>query len=333
MIINIYSASEKDKEIFGQLAEDHQVNFFESTIDSDTTNNEEVEVVSVFVNSKITKETLDHFPNLKLITTRSTGFDHIDTEETNKRGIVVTNVPAYGSRTVAEFVFTLILMLSRKASEAYEALRREGQTDKNIYEGFNLTGKTLGVVGTGNIGKHTAEIGRGFSMDILAFDINPDSHWAETNSIKYVDLNTLLSSSDIISLHLPLNPQTSHIINSQNINTLKPGSILINTARGGLIETEAILKGLEKNILAGAGLDVLEGEDQLQEEVKLLLSPETTISDFKTLLANHELLDKKEVIVTPHIAFNTKEAKEEIRQITLDNIEKFIKGQTQNKVK
>jgi len=323
MIIDIYSATEEDEKTFSNLTSNHQVNFINTPLGSESPGSE-AEIISVFVNSKITKEILDKFPNLKLIATRSTGFDHINKKVAEERGIKIANVPTYGSRTVAEFVFTLLLMLSRKASEAYQTMRLEGQTDRNIYEGFNLAGKTLGIIGTGNIGKQTIEIGRGFAMEIIAYDQKPDEEWAEERGVKYVSLEELLGQSDIISLHLPLTESTKYIINKENINQCKKGIYIINTARGGLIETEALLAGLNEGLVAGAGLDVLEGEEELQDEMKLLLSDQTKVSEFKKLLANHELLDLKQVIVTPHIAFNTKEAKEEIRQTTLENIKNFL---------
>lgn len=331
MIIDIYSGTAEDEKTFQSLTEDHQVNFIKDPLGPESPDSE-ADIISIFINSKVTKETLDKFPKLKLIATRSTGFDHIDKEAAEERGVSITNVPTYGSRTVAEFVFALLLMLSRKAGEAYQTMRLEGQTDRNIYEGFNLAGKTLGIIGTGNIGKETVKIGKGFAMEVIVHDQKPDETWAKETGVKYVSLEEVLNQSDVISLHLPLTEETKHLINKQNIKKCKRGLYIINTARGGLIETEALLVGLNEGLIAGAGLDVLEGEEELQDEMKLLLSDQTPADEFKKLLANHELLDSNQVIVTPHIAFNTKEAKEEIRQTTLINIKTWLEGKPQNQI-
>ncbi|MEX0918700.1 MAG: NAD(P)-dependent oxidoreductase [Candidatus Paceibacterota bacterium] len=329
MKIAIYSASEKDKELFGQLRAEHEVVFFDEARPAEAPVSD-ADIISVFIDSEITAETLDKLPKVSLITTRSTGFDHIDTIEARKRNIAVCNVPTYGARTVAEFAFALIFALNRQVNEAYEVLRREGQTDRKIYEGFDLNGKTIGVIGTGHIGANVIRIARGFAMKVIASDLHPNQELINETGVTYLDLNELLAQADIISLHLPLNDGTRHILNQGNISQCKPGSIIINTARGGLIETTALLKGLKDGRIRGAGLDVLEGEEHLNDELSLLLNDATPIEDYKALLADHELLDLPQVIVTPHIAFNTAEAKAEIREITLRNIQEFISGHQTN---
>ncbi len=279
-------------------------------------------VISVFINSHIGKKELEKMPKLKLISTRSTGFDHIDLEECSKRGILVANVPFYGENTVAEHAFALILALSRKVHKAYLKVM-EGDFSLDGLRGFDLKGRTLGVVGVGHIGLHTIRIGRGFGMNVLAFDLHRDEFMSEVLGFSYTDLNYLLGNSDIVSLHLPYNKHTHHIINRRNIRKFKRGALLINTARGGLVDTGALLYGLEKGILGGAGLDVLEEEALVKEESQLLVKDEPT-EKIKTLLRDQIILKMGNVVYTPHNAFNSEEALQRILSTTLDNISSFM---------
>jgi len=196
--------------------------------------------------------------------------------------------------------------------------------------GFDLMGKTLGIVGAGHIGMHVARIARGFEMNVVAFDAKPDKKLAKKLGFAYVSLEDLLRNSDIITLHLPLNPHTEHLINSENINLVKKGAYLINTSRGGIVETGALVKALDEGILAGAGLDVLEEECYITEESQLLSPEFTKKCDIRTLLQNHILMEKPNVIITPHNAFNSKEALERILQTTVENIQSFLKNKPIN---
>ncbi len=227
------------------------------------------DAIAIFIYSQITKRILDQLPNLKLITTMSTGYDHIDLEECKKRGITVCNVPTYGENTVAEHTFALILTLSRKIIESVNRTRRGDFSLKGL-RGFDLKGKTIGIVGCGNIGRHVARIAKGFKMKILVYDVCKDMKFAKQIGFKYVDLNILLKKSDIITLHVPLLPATKHMINKDNIKLIKKGAILINTARGGVVDTTALIKALDKGILSAAALDVLEEEELIKEEKQLL---------------------------------------------------------------
>lgn len=293
----------------------------------------QAEAVSVFINNKIDRQILDKLPNLKFIATRSTGFDHIDLAECRQRGIIVVNVPDYGQNTVAEFTFALILALSRKVYLAYEQVR-ELNFDTKRLGGFDLRGKTLGIIGLGHIGQYVAKIANGFEMKVVAYTRRPDSQVAKKLNVNLLrSLKGLLRQSDIITLHLPYNPQTHHLINKENIRFIKQGALLINTARGGLIDTEALLKALNKKILAGAALDVLEEEGLMGDEDKLFFNRQQTPFKFKTVAENYYLIERDDVIVTPHIAFKTTEAIERILKTTLANIEMFYKGKLQNLVK
>jgi D-lactate dehydrogenase len=300
------------------------------TIDN-VKNFSDAEVVSTFVYSQLSKEVIDNLPNLKFIATRSTGFDHIDVDYCRQKGILVTNVPEYGSRTVAEHTFALILTLTRKIYQSINQVKNFDFNHKNI-RGIDLFGKTIGVVGIGKIGLEVIKIAKGFGMRILAFNRSKKEELAKELGFSYVDFQTLLKESDIVSLHLPYTKETHHIINKQNIELFKRGSFLINTARGGLVETEALVLGLEKGILAGVGLDVLEGEKEVMDEIEVLTSSYKKDVDLKTLVLNHVLVNHPKVIITPHNAFNTKEALERITKTTIENIKAFLNNTSKNLV-
>jgi D-lactate dehydrogenase len=291
----------------------------------------DAEIVSPFIYSKLTAERLAKLPKLKMVATRSTGFDHIDMAECARRGITVCNVPFYGENTVAEHTFALILALSRKVHEAFVRVRA-GNFSLEGLRGFDLKDKTIGVVGAGRIGLHVIRIARGFGMKVLAFDVKRDNFWAEVLGFEYAELDDLLGRSDIITLHAPYNRHTHHLINRDNIHKFKRGAILINTARGGLVNTDALLKGLDDGILAGAGLDVLEGEEAIYEE-SALLGDATNPEKLRTAIQNHVILKKPNVVFTPHNAFNSQEALERILDTTAENIAAFAAGAAKNVVR
>ena len=293
---------------------------------------QEAEIVSVFVDSEVSADIIGALPKLKLIATRSTGYDHIDRAFAKTKNIAVANVPSYGARTVAEFAFGLILNLSRKIFNAKHQLVESDNFEIERLEGFDLYGKTLGVVGTGKIGKNMIRIAQGFGMNIIAYDVRPDEEFAQEQNIKYASLDELLAAADIITLHAPYLKETHHLINSANITKIKKGAYLINTARGELVDTDALFKALASGQIAGAGLDVLESERQLKEEAELLTRTPEKIKDIKTLLQNHVLINLPNVIITPHIAFFSKEAHEEILKTTAENIKAFIAGSAINLV-
>ena len=295
--------------------------------ETNSDNYKDVEGIGVFIYSQINKKILDKLPNLRFITTMSTGFDHIDITECKKRNIQVSNVPFYGENTVAEHTFSLILSLSRKIPQSVERTKKEDFSYDGL-RGFDLKGKTLGVIGTGHIGRHVIRMAKGFEMKILAFDAFPDIKAAKKMGFEYAkNLKELLQNSDIITLHAPYNKKTHHLINSKNIKSIKKGALLVNTARGGLIETKALLEGLNRGILSGVGLDVLEEEIMVKEE-KQLLSKNFSKKKLKTALEDHILIHDDRVIITPHNAFNSEEALKRILDTTVENIEGFANKKT-----
>ncbi len=290
----------------------------------------DAEIVSVFINSVVDKQVLDAFPKLKLIAARSTGFDHIDTEACKKRGVLAANVPSYGEHTVAEFTFALLLSLSRKIHQAYDQVRETGNFSSEGLRGFDLNGKTIGVVGAGRIGRNVVRIARGFDMRILAYDTHADEEFAKRQDFRYVPLDELFEASDIITLHVPYTNSTHHLINAQSIGRMKKGAYLINTSRGSVVETEALVRALKDGRLGGAALDVLEEEGAYQDEAAFLASGPAEPEELRTLLANHVLIDMPNVIVTPHNAYNSWEGVRRILHATSANISSFIAGRPRN---
>ena len=313
------------------LFEGHELHLSTEPLNERTlTEEHDAEIVSVFVHSNLNRAALDKLPNLKFIATRSTGFDHIDLGHCRERGIRVSNVPSYGENTVAEHTFALILALSRNIHKAFVHTLAHDIPFAEL-RGFDLAGKTLGVIGAGRIGLHVIKLANGFGMTVVAFDVRQEPLLAEVLNFRYVSVVELLGVSDIISLHCPYSPKTHHLINPDNIQRIKRGALLINTARGGLIDPAALTRALDEGILAGAALDVLEGEELLKDE-RQILAQSLAQDKLRTLLLNHSLLNRDNVVITPHIAFNSREAVQRILETTLDNLRAFLRGQPRNLV-
>lgn len=329
MKITFFEATESEKEELSKLLGSHEVSFYSEKLTPETAAlAKDSEVVSVFINSEVNKEVLDLLPTAKLIQTRSTGFDHLNISAIKESGKSAANVPGYGSHTVAEFAFALMLNLSRHTFSARQQVM-EGEMGAAGMRGFELFGKTLGVVGIGRIGKNVIKIANGFGMKVLAYDVYPDQVFAKEQGFEYAELETVMRGADILTLHAPYNEKNHHLINKENIGWLKKGAYLINTARGELVETDALLRALERGDIAGAGLDVLESERQLKDEDKLLRGGED-MADYKTLYEDHVLMDMENVILTPHIAFDTEEGVREILTVTAKTIAAFSAGNPEN---
>jgi D-lactate dehydrogenase len=315
------------------LCEAGPVKAFKETADVVLDRIKDAVILSTFIHSKVDKDIIDAMPNLKFITTRSTGFDHIDTAYAKSKRIVVSNVPTYGENTVAEHTFALILSVARNLKRAQFKIS-EGDFSIKELMGFDLKGKTVGVVGTGHIGLRVIKMAVGFSMNVIAFDPTQNQFLAEVLGFKYVDFETLLRESDIITLHAPYSEKTHHMINEGNVGLIKKGAILINTARGGLVDTAALTRALDEGILSGAGLDVLEGEDLILEEKQLLRKKKELYNPEKLQLTlrNAFILQRENVVFTPHIAFYSEEAVRRILDTTVENIKSFLKGSPVNVV-
>lgn len=331
--IAFFEIEEWEKPYLKKELKNNKLYFFNDITNENNINKiKDVDIISVFIYSKVNKKILDKLKSLKLIVTRSTGFDHIDVKECKKRKIVVCNISTYGENTVAEHTFALILNLTRKIHKAWERTRRLDFSQEGL-RGIDLRGKTLGIVGVGSIGQHVARISNGFEMDTIAFDIFKNKKLEKELNFKYVSFDYLLRNSDIITLHCPYNKHTHHLINKNNIKKIKKGALLINTARGSLIETDALVNALDKGILKGAGLDVLEDECHVKEDTQVMSRHFPKKCDMRIILENHILAKKNNVIITPHNAFNSVEALQRILETTVDDVKGFLRNKIINKVK
>lgn len=248
--------------------------------------------------------------NLTMLSVWQTGYDHIDLKAATEKGVVVSNVPDYAFDSVAEMVFALALNLLRKVHIADTRLR-EGDFDWRNYVGNQIMGKTIGVIGTGSIGVRVIQIAHGFNMNVISVTGHPSAEKERKLGIKFVDMDTLLSESDIVTLHVPLTPSTEKMIGAKELAKMKNSAILINTARGKVVDEAALIEALKEKKIRGAGLDVFEKEP-------------LPVSDPLTKLEN--------VVLTPHIAFLTEESLEECTYVCIQNIERFVEGKPQNVV-
>jgi D-lactate dehydrogenase len=323
---------EWEKEYLKRNLRNYTISFFEDELNkSNVEKVKDFDIISIFIYSKIDKDLISKLKKVKSIITRSTGFDHIDIRACNTHHIKVYNIPRYGSNTVAEFTFALMLAITRKIVKSNERVRQLN-FDLDGLRGIDIKDKTLGIVGLGEIGTHVAEIAKGFGMKIIVYTAVKDMTIAKKFGLKYVDFNSLLKNSDIITFHVPLTPQTKHMINQKNINFIKKGAILINTSRGEVIETEAVINALDKKILSGVGFDVLEEEELIKDE-RELLSKKHSRDEIKAALEENILLEYDNVVITPHNAFNTDEALQRILDITIQNVKNTINNKPDNLVK
>jgi len=297
---------------------------------ADTMIDPETTILGVFVDSHVDKTLIKELPDLMHIATFSTGYDHIDLKATKRKKITVSSVPHYGENTVAEYALALILALTRKLYPSVKRVK-EGVYDYHALRGIDLCGKTVGIIGTGKIGMHLIHMLEGFNTKIIAYDPHGDKKIAKEHGFTYVPFDTLIEESHIISLHVPLLPTTKHMINLKVIKKMREGVYIINTARGGLIDSEALVWGLQTGHVAGAGLDVLEEELMFKtpEKILTLKSP----AAIKRSLMENIIIDHPHTIVTPHNAFNSVEACQRIVDTAIDNILQAIKGNPTNLVK
>jgi D-lactate dehydrogenase len=271
------------------------------------------QAVCVFVNDKLDRACLEVLAaqGVKLVALRCTGFNNVDLSAAGELGLVVTRVPAYSPYAVAEHAVALLLSLNRKIHRAFNRVRELNFSLSGLV-GFDLHGKTVGIVGTGKIGRVAARILRGFDMTVLAYDPFPDAEWAKQTGVTYTDARTLAQRSDVVTLHIPLTPQTKHIICRETLELLKPGAILINVSRGALIDTTALIEALKSGKLGGVALDVYEEEEGIFFED---LSGEVLQDDELA-----RLLTFPNVLITAHQAFLTREALGDIARTTVANL-------------
>jgi D-lactate dehydrogenase len=298
----------------------HQLSFLDARLSSETCALAAgAEAVCVFVGDRVDAAVLQSIQRTgtRALLLRSAGFDHVDLIAAAQLDIPVLRVPAYSPHAVAEHAFALLLGLVRRIPRAHARVR-DGNFSLDGLVGFELSGRTFGVIGTGRIGQAVARIARGFGCRVLACDIQPDAELARELGVKYVALEELLGASDIVSLHAPLTPQTHHIIDAARLGAMKPGCILINTSRGALVDTSALVEALKGGRLGGAALDVYEREGGLffRDRSGEVLTDELLM--WLNSLPN--------VLITAHQGFLTEEALANIAATTLANATDFAAG-------
>jgi D-lactate dehydrogenase len=306
---------------------------------------EDAEVVSGFIYSPVGPEFLEAHPALRLVTTRSTATDHLDVAACHARGVTVCHVPGYGDTTVAEHTFALLLALSRRLRETMLTPTR-GKFSYEAVRGFDLCGKTLGIIGAGHIGRRVAALARAFQMEVLAFDVVTSE---EEPGMQFVPLDDLLARSHVVSLHASLTDATRHVLNRETLAKCRRGVLVINTARGGLIDTGALRDALDSGQVGGAGIDVLEDERVMRAPASRIIASEIVaklhadanareahdaerLAALQEIMLGDAILSRPNVVFTPHVAFNSEEAVERLLATTVENIRAFLEGKPVNVV-
>ena len=323
MKVSIFSTKSYDRQFFtaANAQYQHELTFLEPRLDRQTALlAKDAIAVCVFVNDEVDQATIEVLANLnvRLLALRSAGYNHVDVQAAKHLGIKLVRVPAYSPYAVAEHTVGLILTLNRKLHRAYNRVR-EGNFSLEGLLGFDLHDRTIGIIGTGRIGSIFAKIMTGFGCKVLAYDLyhNPE---CEAIAVEYVDLPQLLSQSDIISLHCPLSPETHHLINEEAIAQMKPHAMLINTSRGALIDTNAVITALKSSQIGALGLDVYEQESKLffEDHSDRILQDDTFA----------RLMTFPNVMITGHQAFFTEDAMRAIAEVTLANITQIEQEQS-----
>ncbi len=319
MKISFFSSKSYDATYFNRYNTSHQLKFFDTHLSLESVDLIiDSQAVCVFVNDRLDANVMAQLAarNVKIIALRCAGFNNVDLKAAQSYGIAVVRVPAYSPHAVAEHAVALIMTLNRKTHKAYNRVR-EGNFSLERLTGFDIFGKTVGVIGTGKIGEAFAKIMKGFGCRVLAYDLQPHPELVALG-IEYVSLNELFANSDIVSLHCPLTPQTTRLINADTLQQMKPNAMLINTSRGGLVDTNAVIKALKSGHLAYLGIDVYEQEADL------------FFNDFSESIIQDDVLMRlmsfPNVLITSHQGFFTEEALCQIAQTTFQNIADFEAG-------
>lgn len=337
MKISFVETERSEEDFFAGELPEHDLEFADGSGEV----SEDAEIVSVFIYSKIDTAFLDAHPLVRLISTRSTTLDHIDGDACRRRGVAVRSIRIYGDHTVAEHTFALLLGLSRRLRDVMEG-HRKGGLSLEALRGFELRGKTLGIIGAGRIGRQVIPIARAFGMPVFVHDPYLGATERELG-VPNVNLGELLSRSDVVSIHAALTPETYHLLNAETIKKCRRGVIILNTARGALIDSSALSEALESGHVAGAGLDVLEAEGVMRQQAADIVAAEIVerlhspfapqesrdpahLRHFCELMHGESLLKRRNVVFTPHIGFNSVEAINRINHETVAHIREFAGG-------
>lgn len=332
--ITFFDCSDYDKLFFEkECFEKYKTFFTKKSLNFSINLTEEMkesEIISCFTISVLSEKILNNFPKLELIALRCVGFNNIDIDYCKKNNIKVVNSRGYGNRTVAEFALGLLLDVSRNISKSYLSLL---DNERKKYEaGIELKGKTIGIIGVGSIGSELVKISHGLGMNVLGYDLFKNKELIEKYDLKYLNLDDVLANSDFISLHSPLTKETYHMINEEKLSLMNENAIIVNTARGELIDTKALYKALSFGTIKGAGLDVLECEESFNDKDLKYDMDYLDKQTIKQILLNHEITKLDNVVITPHIAYDTQEAICNIHKITIDNINSYFSGKLKNNV-
>ena len=331
----VFDFRDSEREFFDKNnLKDFELTFIKEPLNSETELNEKIindtDIISVFTTSSVTEDVLKRFRNLRIVSTRSSAHDHIDTDYCTNHNIAVFNIEQYGKNSVAEYAVSLILALVRNLLPAYFDMKNHSINHKK-YEGRVLSSYTIGIIGCGAIGSAVAKIARFFGMRVLihSYMKNPELN----GSCEFVQLDELLSESDIISLHLPYDGENYHMISTEEFNKMKDGVYIVNTARGELLDIKVLYDNLIKGKVAGAALDVLECEfiSTYKGEIASVIE-DAEQHCIETALITQKLFNMDNVIITPHIAYNTREAVNYILDETFNLIRDYLKGENTNRV-
>jgi len=321
MKITFFSAKPYDKESFNKQNEQFgfELEYYETHLGPHIINAvEKTNAVCVFVNDRVNAQVIESLAKkgVTVIALRCAGFNNVDLQAAKTNGIKVCRVPAYSPEAVAEHAVAMLLTLNRKTHKAYNRVREQNFSLNGLL-GFDVHNKTVGVIGTGNIGNAFCKIMLGFGCKVIAYDVAANKE-LETLGVKFVPITEILKQSDIISLHCPLNDQTQHIINSNSIAWMKKGVMLINTSRGGLIDTKSVIDALKSKHIGYLGIDVYEQEEKLFfRDLSANIIEDDTIQ---------RLMSFPNVLVTAHQAFFTTEALQQIADVTLNNVKDLVAG-------
>lgn len=345
MTIYLVETEDSERDFFEQALAEYEIVFAGSLEDVA----EDAEIVCVFLNEKVHDDFAAARPNLKFICTRSHSTDHLDLSALKAREIAVANVTSYSDTSVAEHTFALILALSRRLREVMAAAKAPTRFSYEETRAFDLCGRTIGIIGMGHIGQRVASIAHAFQMKVIAYDVQTPEDIARTLQFDFVPLDDLLARSDILSLHASLSPRTYHLLNRDTFSRCKRGAILINTARGALVDTIALRDALDSGQLGGAGLDVLQDERVLRDTASHIITDDIIkhlrsdalaseapdaerVRELEELMLADAVLQRQNVVFTPHVAFNSEEAVLRRNQCTVENIQAYLAGRTHNRV-
>ena len=332
----VFDYRESERKFFGNNKfENFDITFYSESLNEDSVKNlpleqlEHTMVVSVFIDSELTEDVINSFKNLRIISTRSTGVDHINLKAAAAKNIAVINVEGYGSKAVAQFTIGLMISLVRRIVPASKYIAENEHGSCTNFLGRDLSNLTLGVVGTGAIGAAVCTLGCAFEMNVLAYDLSEKKELISNYDIKYTDLNTLLKNSDIVSLHIPYTGDNFHMFSDKQFSMMKDTAYIINTSRGEIVDTFALYKALTEKKLAGAALDVVMCEQLSFRCSQFSKQINTDIMCLQEAKIVKELVKMDNVIITPHIAYETQDAIDYILEVSFKGILDCIKGGTE----